>query len=338
MSKTDIKTEILIYPFSKDTINTSTFIEGICQNDNLSRQNYDSKLWDNIPDEFNEAFKTEKHIRLNDFDIMLRELHKLLKNKKRIVLTTTLKQFKVVLKRNYKDMDIDAFISNNCLSITNIDTNYDEVYKSKHKYRLDMLPLILINDEIHIVKGLIHYSQQYWRNVYNQGIAPYNKKDSITTAIPKVIEKITQKMVNDIEVELKSVNETFRTDTNVEYHDIFGKQEVNYGDFDIIAVDDTKKIILNIEAKYLVTSLTGSGLENNYKNFYNKDGYAFKCNRRNEFMLKHEKIFRNYFNATDYTIHNLMVISKPMDIRIKDDKYNFETIHFQALKDYIKNI
>ncbi len=334
ISKAGIRSEIQIYPFRKDTINTSTFIEGTCQNKNLSRQNYNPKLFPNISEQFNQAFKLEKQLDFSTFDIMLNTFLNYFNNRKNRILLISLEKFKKIIQENYKGINLKKFISNNCLSNMNINVEYRNIYKSKHKYRLDTLPFILIDNEVLIIKGLIRNSLYYWRNVYNQGIIPYNDNDLITAATEKVNYIISEKMVKDIELIFK--NKSNRTYTNVKYNNIFGNQPINYGDFDLVSINDSKKIIFNIEVKYIGTSMTGSELETDLYAFYSKKGHAFKCNRRNQFMLNNISMFLKYFNATEYKIYNLMVISKPMEVKVKDDRYNFETIHYSRLEDYIK--
>lgn len=334
ISKTGIKIEIQIYPFRKDTINTGTFIEGTCKNNNLSRQNYNPKLFPNISEEFNQAFKLEKQLSFSTFDTMLNTFLNYFNNRKNRILLIPLEKFEKIIRKNYKKINLEKFISNNCLSNMNINVEYRNIYKSKHKYRLDTVPFILIDNEILIIKGVIHNSLYYWRNVYNQGIIPYNDKDLITSAAKIANNIISEKMVKDTELIFKKQNN--RTYTNVKYNKIFGNQPIDYGDFDIISINDEKKILFNIEVKYIGTSMTGSELETDLYAFYSEKGHAFKCNRRNQFMLHNKSTFLKHFDALEYKIVNLMLISKPMEVKIRDDKYNFETVYYFGLEEYIK--
>lgn len=112
------------------------------------------------------------------------------------------------------------------------------------------------------------------------------------------------------------------------------------GDYDVLAIDENKKIIYNIESKYL--SFQGSIRE--YFNF--QDWFFSGKNRRDKVFkkrieyLKHHthKVINDVFmisNVDGFIIKNLMVTNKILTCDI--GKVDFDIISFSELEDMIKN-
>lgn len=336
LSKTSVKTKIYIYPIETATINSEINITGTCTNENMTRTNYNPGLFNEISDDFNNAFKKQRGLYFSEYDNFLSNFLKYFKRSKSNIVELSYEEFQTYLKNVIITFEFEKIIRENCLTIDDMDkVDPKHIYKSVNKNRMDIKPFIIINDKVLCIKGLIHNSLQIWRNVYNQGMLPYGSKDLITTEVEKLNLLISEKFLTDVIKIFKDMG--CITHKNVEYGNIFSRQPINYGDYDVIAINKEQKVVYNVEVKYIGTSLTASGLENDLYDYYKKNGHAYKCNRRNSLLLDNKKLFLEYFDIPNYELRNIMVISKPLDVKIKDEDYNFITLCYSMLKKYLNN-
>lgn len=128
--------------------------------------------------------------------------------------------------------------------------------------------------------------------------------------------------------------------TNKKTKDIFLRKNVPQNEWDIIVVDMNKHIIFNVEAKFLSTSLTESGLSNDLKKFVgnpNKN-YVKKFEKRISIINDNLDDFISFCNADNsYKIENIMVVSKVIDLNIESPERNFKIIHYAGLQEYLLN-
>lgn len=142
------------------------------------------------------------------------------------------------------------------------------MYKNNCKHRLDTTSIISIDDNYLLINyGFIWNCTNFWRNVYSIGLTPYVTKDddSLLKSVDKIVRKISIAFQKDIVKLLKQINDRFIIYENVHANDIFKKVILSENEWDIIAIDHSKKLIFNIESKFFTTSLTESGLANDLK-------------------------------------------------------------------------
>lgn len=293
--------------------------------------------------EFNEAFYCEKGIYFDNFNNLMNGFIES-SDKKNLTKSKILKEkLDLILLETYPNINLDIFHKECILNKFNIEYDEKNLYKNNSKHRLDTTPVIDIGKDYYIiVKGFIINSKNYWNNVHSIGLTPYisERKDKIQLASEKIVNKITKMFEKDVANIFKIVNPDIKIYTNKKTTDIFSKKDVPQNEWDIIAVDTNKHIIFNVEAKFLSTSLTESGLSNDLKKFVgdSNKNYVKKFEKRISIINNNLDDFIFFCNADkSYNIESIMVVSKVIDLNIESPNRNFKIIHYAGLQEYLLN-
>lgn len=148
--------------------------------------------------------------------------------------------------------------------------------------------------------------------------------------------KCETEMENDIEKFFKSKG--YLTSKNLQLHKLdkkFGHPK-NLGDYDVLSIDTKKKIVWNIESKFL--GKVGSIREyyNHQSSFFINDKKDEKFSRRINYLAKNLVVVLKAMAISDgdtYLLKNYMVTNKVFVADIK--KIDFEIITFDELKKLI---
>lgn len=183
-------------------------------------------------------------------------------------------------------------------------------------------------------------SINFWNNVYAIGLTPYisNEKDEILKSLNIIRKNISSAFENDIIKVLLKINKKMEIHHNKKSKNIFKNKNISNNEWDIIAIDHNIKQIYDIEAKFLSTSVTGSGLANDLKKIVGNspDSYQNKFEKRIEIENSNMQDFLNFCNAdTNYKIIHLMVVSKVVDLNSESLERKFIIVHYDGLEKYI---
>lgn len=183
-------------------------------------------------------------------------------------------------------------------------------------------------------------SINFWNNVYAIGLTPYisNEKDEILKSLNIIRKNISSAFENDIIKVLLKINKKMEIHHNKKSKNIFKNKNISNNEWDIIAIDYNIKQIYDIEAKFLSTSVTGSGLANDLKKIVGNspDSYQNKFEKRIEIENSNMQDFLNFCNADiNYKIILLMVVSKVVDLNSESLERKFIIVHYDGLEKYI---
>lgn len=208
--------------------------------------------------------------------------------------------------------------------------------REKRIHRNETRPLFKSGNSVFFSPILINDFDDKWKRavfnfypLYEEGL------DNTIKFLTEWKHECEKKMEKDIkalfdkDLAFQSV-ELYKVDKN-------GKHPNDLGDFDVLAIDINKKIIYNLEAKFLI--FTGSIKEN-----YNLQYSFFISDKRDEHFQKridylstcYKRILNILFSITDaekYKLVNYMVTNKMFYCDIK--KINFDIITFSEFKSII---
>lgn len=210
--------------------------------------------------------------------------------------------------------------------------------RRKRDNRFDIKPLLNEDGIIIFSPVLVSSVQSQWKNGLIDNYLPYEiGLDNTVKSQREWKKRYEKEMVFDIEKIFKNKNVSY-VNTNVELYklDKKGKHPLDLGDYDILAIDDSKLKIWIIESKVL--KKVGSFFEmfNQQRGFFfdHRDDEDFQ--RRIDYMEKnYKKILKalNFDSSNNYEIIPYMVMNKVMSSRYK--KIKFPIISIGELEDKI---
>lgn len=333
-------TSYYINPSSLEPINTYNDNQNNSENDNKLQFNYDSKISNTKNLKFDKAFYDEKGISFTDYKQLMNVLIEYSNKRKKTNLLFKKDNFIKYIADNFC-IDEEKFKSSCIFFKSNITISSNELYKNNSTIRLDTAPIIDIGAEYYIFnKGIVWNSKNFWDNVHSIGMIPYSSDDSITKEAKKIIEKVSRIFENAVHDELKKFNKDFDIKRNKKTKEIFKSKKLDDNEWDMIAIDHKAKIILDIEIKFVSTSLSEFQLANDLKKIgYKSKNYFQKFQKRISIERKYMKEFLSFCNASQkYKIIRLMVISKVTDFDMNSKKRDFTIIHFGRLEKYLKEL
>ena len=310
------------------------------KNENGIQFNYDSKISNVKNPRFESAFFKEKGISFEDYKKLIDSLIDYSNVKKRTNLLIKKDVFIKFVADNFT-INESKFKSRCVFTKNNVIIADDELYKNNSIVRLDTAPIIDIGTEYYIInKGIVWNSKNFWDNVHSIGMIPYSFEDDITKEAQNIIERISKKFENAVYKEMKKYNKDFDIKQNIKTNDIFNKKDLEDNEWDMIAIDHKEKMIIDIEIKFISTSLTESQLSNDMKKIgYRQNNYFQKFEKRITIEKQYLDEFINFCDATnDYKIIRLMITSKITDFNIKSHKREFLIIHFDGIEKTLKAI
>lgn len=336
-------TDFYIFPNTLEPICTMIQNQENSVNDNGLHFNYNSNIGKTINSQFNKSFLDEKGITFENYANLMQSLLNGLDKIKQINGKIDKEKLIGKLKETYPRIDIQKFENNCVLSKSRIEYDEKDIFKNNCKHRLDTTPIIDIGSKYYIInEGLLWNSRNFWNNVHSIGLIPYTcqNSDKILKSLDEIISEITLLFEKDIIKALYKINQQFNIYHNKKTKDIFKSQKLEENEWDIIAVDHNSKYIFDIEAKFLSTSMTESGLSNDLKKIVGKSSksYKNKFEKRIDIENKNMQEFLSFCNADNsYTVIHIMVTSKIVDLNIETNTRKFIIIHYEGLEKYILN-
>ena len=212
--------------------------------------------------------------------------------------------------------------------------------EKKRDNRFDIKPLLNENGNIIFSPVIVNNVKEQWKNVLLGNNLPY--EIGLNNTVKSLVEwkkRYEKEMVYDIQKIFQDKGISF-VKTNSELHKIDkkGGHPLDLGDYDILAIDDSKLNIWIIESKVLKKVGSFFEMYNQQRGFFleHKDDEDFQ--RRIDYMEKnYKKILRalKFDTSNNYKILPYMVMNKVMESRYK--KIKFPIISIEELKEIIKN-
>lgn len=333
--------EFHIFPDSLEPICTIIPNQENSTNANELYFNYNSGIGETINDDFNNSFFEEKGITFENYLNIIQSLINSLKNQGRI--NGRIEKIKLydVIKEYFPPVNLEIFCRECILSKDFFESSENNLYKNNCKHRLDTVPLISIDDKYFLLnEGFLRNSKNFWNNVHSIGLTPYviTDKDKILASLEKIIGNITSTFEKDIIKIFLNINKNIKVHSNLKITDIFKSKKMEDNEWDIIAIDHDRKYIFDIEAKFLSTSMTESGLSNDLKKIIGIDSKSYKNKFEKRIKVENNNLkeFLNFCDADGtYSIIRIMVTSKVVDLNIKAETRQFFIVHYGGLEKFV---
>lgn len=193
-----------------------------------------------------------------------------------------------------------------------------------NQYRHELRPFICLeNDRIYVSYCAIEQAKHLWCSIYlNGGMCYSNAKDSLTAAIERKNEELSDRLVNILRTKLRAHYEPTIDEIDVKYDRIFGSKDIDYGDYDVVFYTPKTKEVFLIEAKFFSDSLNSSGVISDYEKMFKEKGYYDHCRARYDLVLREKEKLKEFLNIPideKITAHFLFVSSKPLEIEFQDE-------------------
>ncbi|MBQ7232484.1 MAG: hypothetical protein IJX07_04570 [Bacillales bacterium] len=192
---------------------------------------------------------------------------------------------------------------------------------SVNKYRHEIRPFVCLeNERIAISNMAIEQAKHLWLSYFaNGGMIYSNCADSLTIAIEKRNEELSEKLVTMLREKLRSHYDPGFDEIDVQYDRIFGLRDYNYGDYDLVFYAKDVNELFLIEAKFFSDSFSNSGIITDYEKMFKKKGYYEHCRKRYDLVLSEPDRIKQFIGVSgDVNIHFLFVSSKPLEIEFTD--------------------
>lgn len=209
-----------------------------------------------------------------------------------------------------------------------------------NKVRHEIMPFIELEDgNIFISYGAIEQAKQLWYSYFNNGGSYYtipDKTDELKIAMEKRNKQLSDVLLGKLQEILRANYSPDIDLRDVDYDNIFGKKEENYGDYDIVFFSKAAKELYLIESKYFSDSLNASGTVNDYNKMFGKNGYYEHCRKRYDLVLAEPNKLKAFIGTEEkIKVHMLFVSSKPLEMELHDKD---EVVTFLSLNVFEKYV
>lgn len=209
-----------------------------------------------------------------------------------------------------------------------------------NKVRHEIMPFIELEDgNIFISYGAIEQAKQLWYSYFNNGGSYYtipDKSDELKIAMEKRNKQLSDVLLEKLQGILRANYSPDIDLRDVDYDNIFGKKEENYGDYDIVFFSKAAKELYLIESKYFSDSLNASGAVNDYNKMFGENGYYEHCRKRYDLVLAEPDKLKAFIGTEEkIKVHMLFVSSKPLEMELHDKD---EVVTFLSLNIFEKYV
>lgn len=209
-----------------------------------------------------------------------------------------------------------------------------------NKVRHEIMPFIELEDgNLFISYGAIEQAKQLWYSYFNNGGSYYtipDKTDELKIAMEKRNKQLSDVLLEKLQEILRANYSPDIDLRDVDYDNIFGKKEENYGDYDIVFFSKAEKELYLIESKYFSDSLNASGAVNDYNKMFGENGYYEHCRKRYDLVLAEPDKLKAFIGTEEkIKVHMLFVSSKPLEMELHDKD---EVVTFLSLNIFEKYV
>ena len=174
---------------------------------------------------------------------------------------------------------------------------------------------------------------------FNNGGSYYtipDKTDELKIAMEKRNKQLSDVLLEKLQEILRANYSPDIDLRDVDYDNIFGKKEENYGDYDIVFFSKAAKELYLIESKYFSDSLNASGAVNDYNKMFGENGYYEHCRKRYDLVLAEPDKLKAFIGTEEkIKVHMLFVSSKPLEMELHDKD---EVVTFLSLNTFEKYV
>ena len=232
------------------------------------------------------------------------------------------------------------------IDVSKLKTIKDKTYyylpigeRRKRDNRFDIKPLFNENGNIIFSPVMVSNVKEQWKNGLLDNYLPYEiGLENTVRSLTEWKKRYEKEMVFDIQKIFQRQGISY-VNTNVELHKIDknGGHPLGLGDYDVLAIDDSKLKIWIIESKVLKKVGSFFEMYNQQRGFFldHKDDEDFQ--RRIDYMNKnYKKVLKalKFDSSSNYEVVPYMVMNKVMSSRYK--KIKFPIISIGELEDKIK--
>ena len=204
--------------------------------------------------------------------------------------------------------------------------------------RFEIKPLLIVGDSIIYSPVHINYVHKRWVDGLLDWYPPYEKGISNTV---KVLDEWKRHYESKMVLDLKKVFDDCKynyvmTNYTVKNPNIYGDYPTDIGDYDVIAINNTKHEVWIIECKVIKKVGSFNEMYDQQNNFFKNKRYVEKFELRIDFMKKNYKTLlankcdRNY----EYTVVSKMCINKVFSSQFK--QIGIDIVSFDELVKSIK--
>lgn len=299
--------------------------------------------------EFGKGFFAENKVEFLLFLAAINNFHKYQLRDDDKALTIISKEefiFSVESYTNPKIEDGEAFYESFVLTRDKVKQHLRKIEEiiwvvGANKYRHEIRPFICLDDgNILIAYGALEQAKQLWVSYFSNGGMCYtNPKnpDNLTVAMEKRNKELSDILVDRVR-EILNKHYSAKIDyKDVKYYRIFGKRDINYGDFDIVYFDESAKELFLIESKYFSDSLNSSGMVTDYTKMFEVEGYYDHCRRRYDLVLAEPEKLKNFIGTEEeISVHMLFLSSKPIEMEFQDKEGIVTCLSLGIFEKYIE--
>ena len=299
--------------------------------------------------EFGKGFFAENKVQFLLFLAAIRNFHKYLLRDDDKSLTIISKEEFISLVESYtnpKIEDGEAFYESFVLTRDKIKQHLRKKEEiiwivGANKYRHEIRPFIGLDDgKVLIAYGALEQAKQLWVSYFSNGGMCYTNpknSDRLTVAMEKRNKELSDILIDRVR-EILNKHYSAKIDyKDVNYYRIFGKRQINYGDFDIVYFDENEKELFLIESKYFSDSLNSSGMVTDYIKMFEKDGYYDHCRRRYDLVLKEPEKLKTFIGTEEQiSVHMLFLSSKPIEMEFQDKDWVVTCLSLGIFEKYIE--
>lgn len=193
---------------------------------------------------------------------------------------------------------------------------------NSNQYRHELRPFICLDDNtVFISYAAISQAFLLWNSYFvNGGMIYSNHPDTLTVAVGKRNELLSEILVSKIREKLRNHYNSEFDEVDVQYDRIFGRKDYNYGDYDLVFYAKEVNELFLVEAKFFSDSLNNGGIVADYEKMFKTNGYYDHCRKRYDLVLSEPEKLKSFVGiAGNVAVHFLFVSSKPLDVNFVDD-------------------
>ena len=212
-----------------------------------------------------------------------------------------------------------------------------------NQYRLEIRPIVELDDgNVLINYAACTQSMELWFSYCLNGGSCYvqtRKKDHLLKAMEIRNKELADTLLNKIREILRDNYDVYFDSPNVNYKRIFGQQEIDYGDYDVVFYSYSTKELFLIESKFLSDSLNAGSMVNDYKKIFSSGGYYDHCRARCDLVINNPEKMKKFIKVSEkekIRTFFIFLTSKPIETDLQDKDGIVLFLSLNVLDGFIK--
>ena len=204
--------------------------------------------------------------------------------------------------------------------------------REKRDQRFDVRPIVANENRLIFSPAVMHELATMWEVGLQEFYPPYEiNLNNFTSVLKQWKTECETQMETDIEHLCKNVG--YITYKNLKLNKVNKKHPSNLGDYDVVAIDTTRKLVWNLESKFLIKVGSIKEYANHQNSFFISNKKDEKFARRIAYLSTNLVEILNSLgidDANQYTMKSYMVTNKVFSSFYK--KIDFDILTFSELK------